>query len=83
MTPCRHGDLGMQTATSIYAVSSRFGLGSDKGKIGCDLGEEIPADWRSENDAMRLPFGLVLIPAKKWPEIGRKMGMQKRRRFRV
>ena len=28
-TLCRHGDLGMQIVTSIYAVSSRFGLGGD------------------------------------------------------
>ena len=29
-TPCRHGELGIQTATSIYAVWSRVGLGGDK-----------------------------------------------------
>ena len=32
-TLCRHGDIKLQTATSIYVVLSRFGIGGDLGNF--------------------------------------------------
>ena len=69
-TPCRHGDLGMQTVTSIYTVWSRFRIGGDLGNYGRDLGGRILTNWRVEKVATRLPSSLPLIWVGFRPTIG-------------
>ena len=71
-TPCRNGDLGMQTVISIYVVWSRFGIGSDLGKFRREKGCQISVDLRARIVAIREPVILPFFCHRFGPTVDRK-----------